>query len=65
MATNGAIMVMIQVDEKDVSKTFAILSTNGRFSGFPDNKFRIDENAEATLKKLKDAGIEYKIIDGK
>ncbi len=61
----GMGMVTIQVDEKDVDKVFEILSSNGRFTGLPDNKFRIEENVDKTLETLKSAGIKYEVVDGK
>lgn len=56
-------MVTIEVEEKDVEKVFEILVTNGSFTGLARNRFRIDENSEQTLKKLKEAGIGVRIID--
>lgn len=51
-------MVLIQVKEKDANKVFGILIHNGKFTGFKDNKFRIDVNEDETLKKIKKAKIE-------
>ena len=48
---------MIQVEEKDASKTFEILANNGRFMGFRGNKFIIQENVEQVLRELKKNGI--------
>ena len=54
-------MVLIQVvKEKDVDKVFSILLHNGRFSEIKGNKFRIDENAEKIIKKIKGKNIEIK-----
>ena len=57
-------MVTIEVNEKDLDKVFEILSNNGRFIGLPNNRFRIDENEEEVLKKIKEEGIEVKKING-
>jgi hypothetical protein len=51
-------MVLIRVKNKDSDKVFNILLKNGRFSEFKGNKFRIDENEEKTLQKIKDKKIQ-------
>ena len=56
-------MVLIEVEEKDKAKTFEILANNGKFTGLENNRFLIVENSEVILKKLKDAGIGFKIIN--
>jgi len=56
-------MVVIQVvKNQDVDKIFSLLIDNGRFAGLPDNKFRIDENAEVVLKKIREKRIEIKVV---
>jgi hypothetical protein len=56
-------MVLIQVvRNKDVAKVFSLLIDNGRFAGLPGNKFRIDENAEEVLEKIKEEEIRIKIL---
>jgi aminoglycoside/choline kinase family phosphotransferase len=57
-------MVVIEVQEKDLDAVFEILSNNGRFTGLENNKFRIDEHSADVLKKIKEEGIEVKLIDG-
>lgn len=57
-------MVVIEVEEKDLDAVFEILSNNGRFTGLENNRFRIDENSENVLKKIEEADIKVKIIDG-
>jgi len=57
------IMTVIEVDEKDLDEVFEILLNNGRFTGLPNNRFRIDEHAEAVLEKIKQAGIKVRIMD--
>ena len=56
-------MTLIEVEEKDAEKVFEILATNGQFTGLARTLFRIDENAEHTLKKIRDAGIRVKVTD--
>lgn len=56
-------MTIIEVDEKDLDKVFEILSSNGRFAGLPNNRFRIDDHAEDILKKIEQEGIKVKRID--
>ncbi len=56
-------MVLIQVKSEDKEKVFEILSKNGRFIGLSENRFSIIENSQEVLKKLKDARIEYTILD--
>ncbi len=56
-------MVAIEVDHKDAGKVFGILLKNGRFTGFSENKFRIDEKSEEALKKFREAKIEVKILN--
>jgi len=56
-------MVIIEVEEEDLDEVFEILSNNGRFSGLPNNRFRIDENAEETIEKIKCSGIKIRIIE--
>ena len=60
---DGGKMVVIEVEENDLDAVFEILSSNGKFVGLPDNRFRIDENAEETLKTISDAGIKVKVIN--
>ena len=59
----GGNMVLIEVDEKDISKVFEILSANGRFAGLPNNRFRIDEHGHETLEKITKAGLSVRVID--
>ena len=56
-------MVAIEVDQKDAGKVFGILLKNGRFTGFSENKFRIDENPEEALKRFRKAKIDVKVIN--
>ncbi len=56
-------MVVIEVKEKDLDKVFEILSDNGRFSGLPNNRFRIDEHADEVLKTIAEADIIVEVID--
>lgn len=56
-------MIIIEVKEKDLDAVFGILSSNGRFSGLPKNRFRIDENAKKTLKRIEEAGIKVTVIE--
>lgn len=59
----GVIMTIIEIEEKDLDKVFGILSSNGRFTGLPNNRFRLDENAEDVLKKIKKAKIKFTLIE--
>ncbi len=58
-------MVLIEVKEQDVEKVFEILVNNGIFAQLSSTQFRIDENENETLKKLKGKGIVVKIISSK
>ena len=54
-------MVLIQVThKKDADRVFDILIHNGRFTGLKNDKFRIDENEDSTIRKIKKAGIKIK-----
>jgi len=59
----GGRMAIIEVEEKDLDGVFEILSGNGRFTGLPNNRFRIDEHENEVLKKIKEKGIKVKIIN--
>lgn len=56
-------MVVIEVNEADVEKVFEILINNGRFSQLSPTQFRIDENSEQTLDKIKQADIEVQVVN--
>jgi len=56
-------MVIIQVPENKREKVLLILLQNGNFRSLDKNVFNIEENAEGTIKKLKDEGIEVTILE--
>ena len=56
-------MTLIQVKFEDKEKVFEILSKNGRFIGLSENRFSIIENSNEVLKKIKDVGIYYTVLD--
>lgn len=58
-------MTVIEVDEKDVAEVFEILIGNGSFTQLSANRFRIDENAERTIEKIKAVNIRLKILDSR
>ena len=58
-------MTVIEVREEDLDRVFEILSNNGRFTGLPNRRFRIDEHAAEVLREIRKAGISVKLIDDK
>lgn len=56
-------MTVIEVREEDLDRVFEILSNNGRFTGLPNRRFRIDEHAPEVLKKIRKAGIAVKVLN--
>ena len=56
-------MVLVKVKPEEKEKVFEILSTNGKFMGLSENRFKIIEHVEKVLEKLRDAGIEPEILD--
>jgi len=61
--TGARKVIIIEVKERDLDAVFDILSSNGRFSGLPNNRFRIDENAKKTIEGIEKAGIKVKVIE--
>ncbi|MBI2664250.1 hypothetical protein HYX10_02810 [Candidatus Woesearchaeota archaeon] len=57
-------MKIIEVNENDVENVFEILVNNGSFTQLSQTRFRIDENVEKTIKKIRNSGIEIRVIDG-
>ncbi len=55
-------MVLIQVKKEDIEKVFEILSDNGRFIFVESDKFRIIENSQEVLEKIKKEEIEIKVL---
>mgnify|MGYP001579607074 CR=1 FL=1 len=55
-------MVLIEVKEEDIENVFEILITNVKFAQLSPTQFRIDENEDDTLKKIRDKGIVVTII---
>ncbi len=56
-------MTIIEIPEDKREEVLTILLDNGSFSSLDKNTFAIEENAEETIKKLKDKGIKIKIVE--